>query len=235
MYDGQVASRDWNVRVTFLSLNECEMLTILMALKAFSSLIRGNEHSSSYRQHFCDGKREPQGWPEPSSFKVCKGHLVRGDRDWCLDKVCAYSRSREPGVRFLVQEGRQTQLEASSQTFCLPGRFMGSTHSRQIRELSKYTASATQQQVLVTIVQSLRRIVSGQLALPKQFYQRYVLSRRSVAGKTQKCFLSIMYMPEPQKVSVTMSCNIIHRSNLRIFFFSKCISRSILDFRFLKI
>ena len=42
MYDGQVASRDWNVQVSFLSSNERETLTILMALKAFSSLIRGN-------------------------------------------------------------------------------------------------------------------------------------------------------------------------------------------------
>ena len=67
------------------------------------------EHSSSNRQYFCDGLREPQGWSKPSSFKVSNGHLGRGDRDWCLDKVRVYSRSREPGVRLLVQEGRQTQ------------------------------------------------------------------------------------------------------------------------------
>ena len=41
MYDGQVASRDWNVQVSFLSSNERKMLAILMALKACSSLIRG--------------------------------------------------------------------------------------------------------------------------------------------------------------------------------------------------
>ena len=133
------------------------------------------EHSSSNRQHFCDGLREPQGWSEPSSFKVSKGHLGRGDRDWCLDKVRAYSRSRDPGVRLLVQEGRQTQLEASSQTFCLPGPFMGSTHSRQIRELSKYTASAIQQQVLGAVVRSGRRVVPGQLGFRKQFCERTVL------------------------------------------------------------
>ena len=41
VYDGQVASGDRKVRVSFLSLNEREMLAILMALMAFSSLIRG--------------------------------------------------------------------------------------------------------------------------------------------------------------------------------------------------
>ena len=133
------------------------------------------EHSSSNRQHFCDGLREPQGWSELSPFKVSKGHLGQGDRDWCLDKVRAYSRSKEPGVRLLVLEGRQTQLEASSQTFCLPGPFMGSTPSRQIRELSKYTASAIQQQVLGAVIRSYGRVVPGQLGLRKQFCQRTVL------------------------------------------------------------
>ena len=73
------------------------------------------------------------------------------------------------------QEGPQTQLEASSQTFCLPGPFLGSTHTRQIRELSKYTASSIQQQVLGAVVRSGRRIVSGHLGLQKQFCQRTVL------------------------------------------------------------
>ena len=41
VYDGQVASWDWNDQVSFLSSNERKMLAILMALKAFSSLILG--------------------------------------------------------------------------------------------------------------------------------------------------------------------------------------------------
>ena len=39
VYDGQVASGDWNVRVSFLLSNKRKIFAILMALKAFSSLI----------------------------------------------------------------------------------------------------------------------------------------------------------------------------------------------------
>ena len=136
------------------------MLAILMALKAFSSLIRGKNIQVLTDNISAMVNVNHKGGPSPALSKLAMGG---GNQDWCLDKVCAYSRSREPEVRLLVQEGQQTQLEASSQTFCLPGPFMGSTHSRQIRELSKYTASAIQQQVLGAVVQSGRCVVSEQL------------------------------------------------------------------------
>ena len=66
---------------------------------------------------------------------------------------------------------------------------MGSTHNRQIRELSKYTASAIQQQVLGTVVQSGIPFVSG------HFSQRTVLhaaqsfrrNLRSVGSSNSYC------------------------------------------------
>ena len=72
VYDGQVASGDWNVRVSFLSSNEREMLAILMALKAFSSLIRGkniqvltdNISAMAYVNH--------KGGPSPALSKLAK-------------------------------------------------------------------------------------------------------------------------------------------------------------------
>lgn len=41
IYEGRVASGDWNTRVSYLTSNEREMLAILMAIKAFATLIRG--------------------------------------------------------------------------------------------------------------------------------------------------------------------------------------------------
>lgn len=41
VYNGRVASGDWNKRVSYLTSNEREMLAILMALKAFASLLQG--------------------------------------------------------------------------------------------------------------------------------------------------------------------------------------------------
>ena len=46
--------------------------------------------------------------------------------------------------------------------------------------------------------------------------------------QVSEVFLSIMHMPEPKKVSVTMCCKMINRSYLRVFFHAH-ISRSILD------
>ena len=72
VFDGQVASGDWNVQVSFLLSNEREMLTILMALKVFSSLIRGkniqvltdNISAMAYLNH--------KGGPSPALSKLAK-------------------------------------------------------------------------------------------------------------------------------------------------------------------
>lgn len=41
VYNGKVASSDWNKRVSYLISNEREMLAILMTIKAFACLLNG--------------------------------------------------------------------------------------------------------------------------------------------------------------------------------------------------
>ena len=53
-----------------------------------------------------------KGGPSLGSSKVSNGYLGRGDRDLCLDKVRAFTQSREPRKELLVKESQQTQLEA---------------------------------------------------------------------------------------------------------------------------
>ena len=70
VYQGKIASGDWNVRVSYLSSNEREMLAILMALKSFASMIQGkriqvltdNVSAMAYVNH--------KGGPSPALSKL---------------------------------------------------------------------------------------------------------------------------------------------------------------------
>ena len=80
VYDAQVTSRDWNVRVSFLSSNEREMLAILMALKAFSSLIRGKNNQVLTDNISAMAYVNHNGGPSPALSKLAMAILAEGNK-----------------------------------------------------------------------------------------------------------------------------------------------------------
>ena len=80
VYDAQVTSGDWNVRVSFLSSNEREMLAILMALKAFSSLIRGKNNQVLTDNISAMAYLNHKGGPSPALSKLAMAIWAEGNK-----------------------------------------------------------------------------------------------------------------------------------------------------------